>query len=79
MPACLYQSDVINETTAEAMGWGSTSFGGKSSDELLKGFLNLVNTTTCNEHYYDDTEELPTGIISTQICAGDSTRRRDTW
>lgn len=43
MPACLYQFDAINETKAEAMGWGATSFGGQSSDELLKGFLNLVN------------------------------------
>jgi hypothetical protein len=61
------------------LGWGAKSFGGDSSDELLKGFLNLVSNFDCNENYSADTDELPRGIISSQICAGDLSKQKDTW
>lgn len=61
------------------MGWGATSYGGSTSNELLKGYLMLVNSTVCNKSFEDDTDNLPKGIVESQICAGDSTRLRDTW
>jgi hypothetical protein len=79
LPACLYQSALVDETLAQAMGWGSTSFAGETSDHLLHGFLNLVDSIECNSQYSDDTDDLPNGIIESQICAGDSTRKKDTW
>lgn len=79
MPACLYRSPLINETTVQAMGWGSTSYGGEVSDELLEGSLKLVTKKECNKTYSDEDDTLPEGIISMQLCAGDDTRQRDTW
>lgn len=79
MPACLHQSKEIRDKNVQAMGWGATSFGGQSSDELLKGFLSIVENSECQKHYSEDTDELRDGVISSQLCAGDSTRTRDTW
>jgi hypothetical protein len=79
MPACLNLESEIKDKFAEAMGWGTKSFGGEKSDELLKGFLNLVSNSICNANYSDDLDELPKGITSSQLCAGDPTRERDTW
>ena len=77
-PACLYQSHEVKETVALAMGWGTTSFAGSTSNELLQGNLTIVKSSDCNNQYEDDTDDLPQGIISSQICAGDETRKRDT-
>lgn len=77
---CLYQSETIEEVKAEGIGWGATSVGGKSSDELLKADLDLFSIQECSESYSpDDDDDLPQGIISSQLCAGDVTRQRDTW
>lgn len=61
------------------MGWGTTSYGGETSDNLIKGFLDLVDNAACNESYSEDVDILPDGIVSSQICAGDSTGVKDTW
>lgn len=79
MPACLHQSMEISEKDAQSMGWGATSFGGQQSDELLWGSLDLINVSDCEQQYSEDTDELPNGIVSSQICAGDPTKTRDTW
>lgn len=79
MPACLYQHSEVNETNVEAMGWGATSYSGMSSAELLKGYLKVIANSECNRSYEDDVDELPTGILASQICAGDSSKQRDTW
>lgn len=70
---------VRNFFTFLAMGYGATSFAGELSEELLKGDLNLFKNSECQHQYSDDVDDLPNGIISSQICAGDSSRARDTW
>lgn len=60
------------------MGYGHTSFGGKSSNKLLKGFLSVISNSECNKSY-DHESELPEGIINSQICAWDPNHERDTW
>lgn len=79
MPTCLFTFPDTNETFGEAMGWGAKSFGGETSDELLKGVLKFIPNTECNENYSEDTDNLPGGILSSQICAGDPSRQKDTW
>lgn len=79
LPACLYQFHSVNRTSARVIGWGATSFGGPTSDDLIKGDLDLFSDADCNESYSEDTDELPSGIISSQICAGDAKRKKDTW
>lgn len=79
-PACLHQTDDdLSQYTPTAMGWGQTSFGGKPSNTLMKGLLNFVSNSECNKHYNDEREELPNGIINSQICAWDPNGKRDTW
>lgn len=78
-PACLFQESNDPDKTVEAMGYGQTSFGGQQSNELLKGFLTIVNKSQCNTAYEDDSLELPQGITSSQICAWDPQGKRDTW
>lgn len=78
-PACLYQSDDVKNAFAVAMGWGATSFAGKSSNDLLKGYLDIISNVDCNKSYENNDDVLPQGIISSQICAGDPKKERDTW
>ncbi|CRL05183.1 CLUMA_CG018098, isoform A [Clunio marinus] len=77
-PACLYQSSEVEETVGQAIGWGATSYAGQYSDKLLKGDLNFVSNFECNKSYNEEPDHLPYGIISSQVCAGDSSRQRDT-
>lgn len=79
LPACLSNAKEHREETAEAMGWGSTQYGAPGSDELLKGFLSLVSNAKCNESYNEDADQLPRGIVGTQMCAVDPTKQQDTW
>lgn len=60
------------------MGWGQTSFGGKTSNILIKGDLDIVSRENCNTYYTDD-PEIPQGITKDQICAVDKNGERDTW
>jgi hypothetical protein len=60
------------------MGWGQTSFGGKSSSTLMKGDLNIVSIEECNKNYERESE-IPEGITNDQICAWDPNGERDTW
>lgn len=75
----MYQSSIINETIVQAMGYGSTSYGGEVSDELLEGYLDIVGEEECKKSFSDEDDILPNGILSSQICAGDKSRQRDTW
>lgn len=79
LPACLSNAKDFHEKSAEAMGWGSTLYAGSGSEELLKGFLSLVENSECNESYNEEFDDLPNGIASTQICAVDPTKQQDTW
>lgn len=46
----------------EALGWGSTSFGGSPSTKLRKVFLDVVNLEQCKNAY-------PDSVITTgQVC-----------
>jgi hypothetical protein len=50
-----------------------------TSDDLLKATLDITPNTNCSIFYTDNTDELPNGIIQSQVCAGDATKKRDTW
>lgn len=78
-PACLHQAnDDFSNQIFTAMGWGQTSFGGKASNTLMKGDLNIVTKGECNKNYEDE-QELPEGITDAQICAWDPNGKKDTW
>ncbi|KAK6618992.1 hypothetical protein RUM44_003373 [Polyplax serrata] len=53
-PACLPFKNSNNSFAGEvvyAVGWGSTSFGGKTSDKLLHVALNVITTKQCTPVY----------------------------
>lgn len=78
-PACLYQHPEIDTYKAEVLGWGTTSFAGQTSDELQKASLDIYPNNNCSKFYEQDNDDLPNGIIQTQMCAGDATKKRDAW
>lgn len=64
-PACLpfyYTTADFSGTTVTATGWGSTSFGGPSSNVLLKVNLNVTSNSAAN-----CVGTYPT-VASTQMC-----------
>lgn len=79
LPACLHQTEEIEDKTAQAVVWGTSTFAGYTYDELLKRSLDIISNDKCNESYYDNINEFPNGIISHQLCAGDFNRQKDSW
>lgn len=77
-PACLpdkYQGqDLASLLTSPApvvVGWGSTSTGGGSSNQLRQANVPMVTQQTCSDAYSAITRVT---IGDTKICAGDGTR-----
>lgn len=77
-PACLPQSNVQPKQLM-ASGWGSLSFGGRSSDVLLKVDLPFVDMVTCEEklesilsNFYYDSQICYGGEEGKDSCQGDS-------
>jgi serine protease immune response integrator len=72
----LYQNEVIVETKFLISGWGNQEFGGSSSNELLKAEVDRVDQETCSAKYATD-EQIPQGILKSQLCAGDKAGKAD--
>lgn len=73
----MWQTPNIASTKTIATGWGYTEIAGeKTSDELMKVELDIINNPQCN-NYFDD-GKLDNGIIDTQMCAGVLTGNKDT-
>uniref|UniRef100_A0A034VLR2 Serine protease snake n=1 Tax=Bactrocera dorsalis TaxID=27457 RepID=A0A034VLR2_BACDO len=63
--------------TAFAMGFGATSFA-KAPTQLLTDFnLTIVENNDCNQRL-PQLDEVPRGIIESQVCAQDFVMQRDT-
>ncbi|XP_036336805.1 trypsin-1-like [Rhagoletis pomonella] len=76
-PACLWAKPSLEENVT-AIGYGDTQFGGVSSPLLLKTNLTTINNRECESFYDPDSGALTEGIRSTQICAMDPEKLRDT-
>lgn len=70
-PACLWQSNKINQNSAIATGWGKTEYLGVPSNELMKVKLDLVESDEC-QFIIGVKNALITG---SQICAGLSAKK----
>ncbi|CRL05174.1 CLUMA_CG018012, isoform A [Clunio marinus] len=75
-PACLWQTININTTKTIATGWGYTETAGRSSNELMKVELNIINNIQCNRYFTES--KLGRGIINSQVCAGVLSGSKDT-
>ncbi|ALC49079.1 spirit [Drosophila busckii] len=75
-PACLWETPALPVQNLTAVGYGSTSFTGLSSAQLLKVNLQHVERTACQPFY--PTDVLASGLASSQLCAGDSSGLSDT-
>lgn len=51
--------------------------GGKPSNQLLKAYLQTIETVLC-QFYFTDQDALPNGLMDTQLCAKDLQFNRDT-
>ena len=77
-PACLYLDSEIRSERAIATGWGYTSYGGNTSNDLLKVVLDLFNQSTCSQ-YYQNHRRVAQGILDNlQVCAGSVKGNNDT-
>ncbi|XP_044742841.1 serine proteinase stubble-like [Chrysoperla carnea] len=81
-PICL-PSITDNDYTGEVLylaGWGPDRKGGPPSSILKYATVEIFNNTYCNEIFDSaniTTRNVPKGIISTQICAGDKNGKKD--
>ncbi|XP_036150664.1 transmembrane protease serine 9 [Monomorium pharaonis] len=73
-PACLFQQHNTVPTRVWISGWGVTEFSGEVSNGLQKAQLDLIDNSLCTAKY-TSYREVPQGIMSNMICAGDSS----TW
>ncbi|XP_054726239.1 serine protease snake-like [Anastrepha obliqua] len=76
-PACIGENVLLDNENITAIGYGHTIFGGRSSEDLLKAYLIIVSNEVCQRHYRDN-EQLPKGLMDTQLCAQDKQFGRDT-
>lgn len=76
-PACLWQTQDIEYTSAIATGWGLTHDRGRPSNELLKVSLKMITNQRC-DGFFHRFNALKNGIIDSQLCAGDDVEERDT-
>nr|XP_014090599.2 serine protease snake-like [Bactrocera oleae] len=76
-PACIGDHLPLISLNATAVGYGHTVFGGKPSNQLLKAYLQTIETVLC-QFYFTDQDALPNGLMDTQLCAKDLQFNRDT-
>lgn len=74
-PACLWQSERVNQAKAIATGWGHTQYAGSISDDLMKVQLDLLDLNQCVTAFEDDDNIL---INRNKVCAGVLTGGHDT-
>lgn len=69
-PACLWQTQSINNSKAIATGWGKIDYTGPLSDVLLKVELNVIPNNECRQYVEADRKKLQRGVVDSQMCAG---------
>lgn len=69
-PACLWQTQSINNSKAIATGWGKIDYTGPTSDVLLKVQLNVIPNNECRQYVEADQKKLKQGVVDSQLCAG---------
>ncbi|XP_023234477.1 uncharacterized protein LOC111634033 [Centruroides sculpturatus] len=72
MPACLptEQIDYLDRKVT-VLGWGDTSFAGRSSDILQEATLDVIPTSECNASYSKlRSSAIPKGVTQDFLCAG---------
>ncbi|XP_011693964.1 PREDICTED: serine protease snake-like isoform X2 [Wasmannia auropunctata] len=76
-PACLYHEyDILPKNTLVwVSGWGVTEFAGDPNNRLQKASLDLIDNASCAKRH-NSSIEVPYGITSNMICAGDI---RNNW
>lgn len=75
MPICLPQTGLMARSLANKMvhviGWGSTKFGGPSSEELREVSLPVWSNEECNSVFNPlKSQHIDKGITESQLCAG---------
>lgn len=77
-PACLQTNADLSGTEPIATGWGTTEFGGATSDILQKVTLQYFSNDQCRANFQPQTR-LVNGIDeNSQLCAGGVTESKDT-
>ncbi|XP_022211599.2 serine protease snake isoform X2 [Drosophila obscura] len=76
-PARLWARDEIPYNKLYSMGYGSTGFAQAQTNILTELDLSVVPLPTCNSTLPAD-ESAPQGLLSSQICAHDYEKNRDT-
>ncbi|XP_017031187.1 venom protease isoform X2 [Drosophila kikkawai] len=76
-PVRLWPRDEIPYGKLHTMGYGSTGFAQPQTNILTELDLSVVPTDQCNSSLPAD-ESSPQGILSSQICAHDYEKNRDT-
>ncbi|XP_076818054.1 trypsin-1-like [Clavelina lepadiformis] len=66
--------DATTGTDCEISGWGTTSFGGSTSQTLLKATVPIVSNTQCNTWY----NTIGHTVYDNQVCAGYESGGTDT-
>ncbi|XP_036325275.1 serine protease Hayan [Rhagoletis pomonella] len=76
-PIKLWTKPKLPLITAFAMGYGATSFARAPTQQLTDFNMTLIANDECNQ-LLPQLDEVPRGIISSQICAEDFVMHRDT-
>lgn len=76
-PIRLWVHEDIPYDTAYAMGYGSTEFGGRQTNQLTDLNLTILSNDECNE-MMPKSSQTANGIVANQICAIDYQMNRDT-
>ncbi|KAJ8976561.1 hypothetical protein NQ317_014214 [Molorchus minor] len=76
-PACLYTKNEIPDVLATATGWGRTDYAAENSDRLRKVTLDIYDNNLCSKTYQKE-KDLPNGVSSNMLCAGEIKGGRDT-
>nr|XP_023023062.1 complement C1r subcomponent-like [Leptinotarsa decemlineata] len=77
-PVCLYTKSIIDYPTGVATGWGKTEFAGDNSNKLMAVTLDIYPNERCSKIAEVDSDQLPNGITSNMLCAGDIRGGSDT-
>uniref|UniRef100_W8B4R8 Serine protease snake n=2 Tax=Ceratitis capitata TaxID=7213 RepID=W8B4R8_CERCA len=76
-PIRLWTQSDLPLATAFAMGYGATSFARAPTQRLTDFNLTIVGNDDCNRRL-PQLDEVPRGIIESQVCAQDFVMQRDT-
>ncbi|KAG1652366.1 Clotting factor B [Nymphon striatum] len=64
--------EVVPNTEVVITGWGTLSFAGENSPNLMEVYIPITSNAECDESYrtINNRRKYPNGITSTIICAG---------